>query len=239
MKAISRHGVNHWLLIVGAETEGPCECQEYQYMKKHSLLTGENRATVHIYIFYNCEELWGETTAIRGSLTPPPLATCWAEVWSVPVFSLQRVYLQILQTQFHNLLQMDWNVVIHHQAECILSTRPNWRTLCTAAPWNELEGWNDTSRTTDHLLLSTGQTAYCTSWNQSCGVVAQLTGGLVFYLKNYTCLCPQPRISSWLQFKGQMCFCFTLKTRGSCISDFSSLSRSTCEYNMHSSNKSH
>lgn len=66
--------------------------------------------------------------------------------------------------------------------------------LVDAAMWKELE-----DLPLDHLLLPTGQTAYCMSLcgSQSCDFVAQLTGGLVFYLKNYMCLCPQPRIFSW------------------------------------------
>lgn len=33
--------------------------------------------------------------------------------------------------------------------------------LVHAALWNELEGGNSTSHTTDHLLLSAGQSAHC------------------------------------------------------------------------------
>lgn len=67
-----------------------------------------------------------------------------------------------------------------------------------ATTWRELEDWP-----VDHLLLPTGQTAYCMRLcgSESCDFVAQLTGDLVFYLKNCTCLCPQPRIFSWRQFK--------------------------------------
>lgn len=73
--------------------------------------------------------------------------------------------------------------------------------LVDAATWKELE-----DSPLDHLLLPTGQTAYCMCGGQSCDFVAQLTGGLVFYLKNYTCLCSQPRIFSWRQFKVKSAF---------------------------------
>lgn len=49
-----------------------------------------------------------------------------------------------------------------------------------AATWIQLE-----ASPLDHLLLPTGQTAYCLSLckSQSCGFVSQLTGCFVFYLK--------------------------------------------------------
>lgn len=61
---------------------------------------------------------------------------------------------------FYNLLQKDWNVVFHSQTECIITlNKTELEKLVHAALWNELEAW--TSHTTDRLLLSTGQTAYC------------------------------------------------------------------------------
>lgn len=72
--------------------------------------------------------------------------------------------------------------------------------LVDAATWNELE-----ASPLDHLLLPTGQTAYCLSLckSQSCGFVSQLTGCFVFYLKknNSSCLCHSQEYSVADSFK--------------------------------------
>lgn len=96
------------------------------------------------------------------------------------------------QTWLYSMLRKEWNVIIYFQTECMNPLNKNeMGKLVCAALWNELKGWKGTSQTTDHLLLSTGQTAYCTQVCVAIGAVAQLTGVLVFYLKNYTFLYPQ------------------------------------------------
>lgn len=93
----------------------------------------------------------------------------------------------ILQTWLYSMLRKEWNVTIYFETECMNPLNKNeMGELVWAALWNELKGCNSTSQTTDHLLLSTGQTAYCTQVCVAIRAVAQLTGDLVFYLKNYT-----------------------------------------------------
>lgn len=90
----------------------------------------------------------------------------------------------ILQTWLYSMLRKEWNVIIYFETECMNPLNKNeMGKLVCAALWNELKGWNSTSQTTDHLLLSTGQTAYCTRVCVVIRAVAQLAGVLVFLLE--------------------------------------------------------
>lgn len=79
----------------------------------------------------------------------------WAEVSLVSLF-----WVPLFKTQLYNLPQKQWNVVFHHQTRCMNALNTTvMKKACTCC---SVEWPGSINHTADHLLLSTGQTAYCT-----------------------------------------------------------------------------